>query len=85
LNKVELLATDRWGLMDHTVTVYNDDTMALLDHVVALSIVGNAAVPKLRRRYEADGRLRAPAELTQGQGDGAPRAASDTRVGSIAA
>jgi hypothetical protein len=85
LNNVELLATDRWGLMNHTVTSYDDDTMVLLDHVAALTVAGNAAIPELRRLYDADARLCAPVELTQGRGDASTRAPTDRSVGSFAA
>ncbi len=60
LNRVELLPWDSWGLADREP---DEDDLALLDRVAALTLAGNEAYPAVRALYESDERLRVPDQI----------------------
>ncbi len=63
LNKVEMLASDTWGLA-HTAPDYLwESDLRLLDRVAAITLAGNEAFPELRALYELESRLRVPAVI----------------------
>jgi hypothetical protein len=64
LNKVELLATDRWGLIAQGGAARTDKELLLLNRIAALALAGDDSFPELRALYENDARLRVPPGLT---------------------
>jgi hypothetical protein len=63
LNKVELLPwDDGWGLLEGPHQPVPDEVAALIDEVAALMVADD--VDAIRQRYDSDGALRVPADIT---------------------
>jgi hypothetical protein len=69
LNKMELLAIDRWGITLNNGEDWDEKTLQTLDEVAALSRDVDENLAALRNRYEGDARLRVPDSLINSQND----------------
>ena len=63
LNKVEMLASDTWGLAHSAFDYLWDRDLRLLDRVARVTLSGNEAFPDLRALYDLEPRLRVPAVI----------------------
>lgn len=63
LNKIELLATDRWSFMDQSVEEYSEEQNMLLDQTATLARAGTTGFVALRELYQNDAELRVPETL----------------------
>jgi hypothetical protein len=69
LNKIELLAIDRWGITRNNGEDWDEKTLQTLDEVAALSRDVDKNLAALRNRYESDARLQVRKALINSQND----------------
>ncbi len=60
LNNMEMLPWDCWGVMTEPGEPVDDDSLALFDHLAALTRDPDFPQPRLTEMYESDDRLRVP-------------------------
>lgn len=63
LNKMEMLAWDRWGAMPRPGETLQQDQLAFFDRLAALTRAPDASFKELRELYVDDERLRVPATV----------------------
>lgn len=60
LNRMEMLPWDVWGAMPKPDDEVDNETLALIDRIAALTIASDDALPEIHSIYDRDERLRVP-------------------------
>jgi hypothetical protein len=60
LNRMEMLPWDVWGAMPKPDDEVDNETLAMIDRIAALTIAGDDALPEIHNIYDRDERLRVP-------------------------
>jgi hypothetical protein len=60
LNRMEMLPWDVWGAMPKPEDEVDNETLAVIDRIAALTIASDDALPEIHSTYDRDERLRVP-------------------------